>query len=85
MDDGTLELFKNLTSLEYLEIVEGRSKATDRILRDVFVHALPTASRDGNRRKAYQFFPFDLRSAGEVPNGEILGGSSLFSMVSFNL
>jgi hypothetical protein len=48
VDEGTLELLKNLTSLESLEIVERKHEwAKDCILQDLFVQAL-TVSRVGN-------------------------------------
>jgi hypothetical protein len=47
---GILELLKNLTSLESLEIDEGNSEPDDGVLRDLFVQAL-TVSRFENHRQ----------------------------------
>jgi hypothetical protein len=50
VDEGALKLLKNLASLKCLEIVEGNSRAADRILQDLFVQAL-TVPRVGDHRQ----------------------------------
>jgi hypothetical protein len=55
--EGALELLKNLTSLESLEIVEECSIEDDSILRDLFVQALTVSRVETSRQQGTPILP----------------------------
>jgi hypothetical protein len=80
-DKGTLELLKNLTSLESLEIVEGNSEPVDdRILRDLFVQALTVSRVENYPQQGTPILPV-LRHLILEARGQHLTDKSLVNLV----
>jgi hypothetical protein len=80
-DKGTLELLKNLTSLESLEVVEGNSEPVDdRILRDLFVQSLTVSRVENYHQQGTPVLPV-LQHLILEARGEYLKDKSLVDLV----